>query len=565
MFAGCWRKTRSASYGSMNKAETGGYDPIREVTDPPSVYKTDAPTKTRAGLHGHRHRNSDLVPHNSFHYSTLRLPIDMGKKFEQLHLFEHVVRECSKQQKSSKGQPVSISASVISDPESQKVSFNEEGQFSDVKSRDIAPRTLTKTISAFANTDGGDLYIGVDEVGPTKIRQWRGFDDQESANGHLQCFEDVLPLAQGIQYEFLRCESHPGLVLHLQVNKTRGVVEASNSMPYVRRGAQNLPVDTPAKLRQLEFNKGIASYESEPVSVPKEFVTESVPITEFMRDVVPQQQADVWLKKQVLLVSDKPTVAGLLLFADEPQAALPKRCGIKLYRYKTTDAEGFREALAFDPITVEGWLYSQIATAVSKTTDEVEKIPRMGTGALESVRYPPEALHEVITNAVLHRDYSLADDVHIRIFDNRIEVENPGRLPAHITVENILSERFARNGSIVRILNKFPNPPNKDVGEGLNTAFSAMHKLGLKEPVIEERDNSVLVTLKHEKLASPEEAIMDYLEAHEWIDNKTARQITHIPEDHKIRSKFRQMEKQKLIERNEGATSATKWRKKERS
>jgi ATP-dependent DNA helicase RecG len=45
----------------------------------------------------------------------------------------------------------------------------------------------------------------------------------------------------------------------------------------------------------------------------------------------------------------------------------------------------------------------------------------------------------------------------------------------------------------VRLLNKFPDPPNQDVGEGLNTAFAAMTKLGLKEPVIIEKENAVVV------------------------------------------------------------------------
>ena len=74
---------------------------------------------------------------------------------------------------------------------------------------------------------------------------------------------------------------------------------------------------------------------------------------------------------------------------------------------------------------------------------------------------------------------------------SRIEVQSPGRLPAHITPQNILTERFARNGAIVRLLNKFPDPPNKDVGEGLNTAFEKMHQLGLKSPDIEERDSDL--------------------------------------------------------------------------
>jgi ATP-dependent DNA helicase RecG len=131
-------------------------------------------------------------------------------------------------------------------------------------------------------------------------------------------------------------------------------------------------------------------------------------------------------------------------------------------------------------------------------------------------------LHEIITNAVLHRDYHIVDDVHIRIFDNRIEVQSPGQRPTQITIENILGERFARNGAIVRILNKFKDPPNKDVGEGLNTAFAAMHSLGLKEPVIIQTENSVLVIIKYESLASPQEAIMDFLETHPSIKNMQA-------------------------------------------
>ena len=104
-------------------------------------------------------------------------------------------------------------------------------------------------------------------------------------------------------------------------------------------------------------------------------------------------------------------------------------------------------------------------------------------------------------------------------------------MPGHITVKNILDERFARNGNLVRVINKFPEPPNKDIGEGLNTAFAAMTKLGLKEPVIVEKENSVLVLLKHEPLASPEQVILEHLESHPTIRNKEAREICHIPAD----------------------------------
>jgi ATP-dependent DNA helicase RecG len=128
----------------------------------------------------------------------------------------------------------------------------------------------------------------------------------------------------------------------------------------------------------------------------------------------------------------------------------------KIYRYETDKAEGFRDVLTFVPVTVEGCLYRQIKEAVKITTQQAEEIPRLGVEGFEAIKYPPETLHEIITNAVIHRDYSIADDIHVRIFDNRIEVQSPGRLPAHVTPQNILKERFARNGAIVRLLNKFP-------------------------------------------------------------------------------------------------------------
>lgn len=450
----------------------------------------------------------------------------------------------------------------MSNAEGQKLLKVEEGQFSDVKSKAIPPANLSKGISAFANSDGGDLYLGIEELIPDKHRNWDGYENSEAANGHLQAFERLFPLGNDFQYEFISAQGFPGYVLHVQVHRTQGIIKASNGIPYIRRGAQNLPVESQEAVKRLEYTKGIESFETESTNVLKDAVTDSVVVRAFVEQVVPTSTPENWLRKQVLLRDDKPTVAAVLLFSDEPQAHLPKRCGIKAYRYKTVEAQGTRETLAFDPRTVEGCLYEQIKDVVRLTTEIVESIPRLGESALEAIRYPQETLHEIITNAVLHRDYSVADDVHIRIFDNRVEVQSPGRLPAHITTQNILDERFARNGAVVRILNKFPDPPNKDVGEGLNTAFEAMNQLGLKEPTIVELDNAVLVTIKHEALASPEEAVMDFLENHPSIRNAEARKITHVRADYQMKAVFNRMVKKGLIEQIPGTrTAATAYRK----
>lgn len=452
---------------------------------------------------------------------------------------------------------------ALSDAEYSKLLARPEGHFLDFKAREVQPAKVVRAVSAFANADGGELFVGISETSPGGAMAWNGFDRDEAANGVIQAIEQALPLGQHNRMELLEAAGHAGLVLHVEVFKTREIIKTAGGEVFVRRGAQCLPVSTHEQMTRLELNKGIQSFETSTVAVPLVTTVESGVAVRFMREVVPYQEPEKWQRKQMLIVDDKPTVAGVVLFSDEPQAALPKRCGIKLYRYRTVADEGTREALDGQPETIEGCLYDQIYQAVTRTKSIIEGIRRMTPDGLVEVEYPEETIHEIITNAVIHRDYSIPDDVHIRIYDNRVEIENPGTLPGHITIQNILDERFARNGNIVRVINKFPNPPNKDVGEGLNTAFRAMKKLQLRDPVIAQKPNSVLVTIKHEKLASPEDRIMKFLEDHATIDNGEARDICVIREDWRVRKIFAGMASAGLIEKVPGSiTSNTAYRRK---
>jgi ATP-dependent DNA helicase RecG len=459
-----------------------------------------------------------------------------------------------------------INVVEITDKQLQEVLSYTEGHFLDVKSKDIKPSKLTRTISAFANADGGEVYIGISEgVSLPFPHKWEGFADPEDGNAHLQVFESLFPLGEDYLYSFLSHPKQTGLILQVIVRKTKGIIKANDRIPYIRRGAQNLPIDTPAKLAILERNKGITSFENEPVSVELGNVINSQTVIKFILDVVPTSEPDVWLKKQGLIKDDKPTVAGVLLFADLPQAVLPKRTGIKIYRYKTSEAEGTRDTLVGTPLTIEGCAYDLIRDAVRVTREIIGGIQILGTKGLEPVTYPTETLHEVITNAVLHRDYSIADDVHVRIFDNRVEVESPGRLPGHITAKNILKERFARNGNLVRVINKFPDPPNKDVGEGLNTAFEAMRNLRFKDPVVLEPENSVIVQIKHERLASAEDIIMEYLENNPLITNRVARGLTGIKSENSMKVVFWRLRDRDLIQQVPGRSGfASAWQVKKK-
>lgn len=446
-----------------------------------------------------------------------------------------------------------INTAKIGTAEVDKLLEMEESHFCDLKSANIAPGKLSKSLAAFANAEGGELFIGIED----DPRSWEGFKNVESANAHIQVFDDLFPLGTDFQYEFLKNEDQSGLVLKVQVFKTRELKVASDNKVYIRRGAQCLPVTSEDRLLTLRREKGIVSFETELVNCPEEVVTNSIHIIEFLIEIVPTAEPEAWLRKQMAIQNGKVTVVAILLFSEEPQAVLPKRTGLKIYRYKTTAEQGNRETLDFDPVSVEGNAYNQIASAVSKTAEIIEAVRLQTSKGLESVNYPKEAIHEIVTNAVIHRDYSITDDIHIRIFDNRVEVLSPGTLPGHITPENILSERFARNPSLVRLINKFPDPPNKDVGEGLNTAFDSMRSLKLKPPEIIQEGGYVKVVLRHEPLATPEEAILSYLLEHDEIANRNAREVCFVKSENKMKRILQGLVANGLLESVPGRTRYT--------
>jgi len=451
----------------------------------------------------------------------------------------------------------------IDNEQADKIINIEENYLNDVKAKEIKPAKLSETVSAFANAGGGDIYIGISESGDKKNRAWEGFNDVEEANDIIQTLFKIHSFGNHLIFEFLSCALLNGYVLHITVKKVKEIIQSTKSEIFVRVNAGKAKLDTDEKIKRLELDKGVVTFEDELVNIKLEKVENSHSIIDFLINVIPNTEPLTYLNNQELIQEEQCKVSGVLLFCDEPAVYLPKRCSVKIMRYRTKDDDIGREFLDGIPITIEGDACSVIYDTVNKATEIIEEIKKLGAKGMETISYPHETLHEIITNAILHRDYSIIADVQVRIFDNRIEIESPGKLPGHVTKENILDTQSARNPTVVRLINKFPNPPNQDVGEGLNTAFSAMEALRLKPPVISEKENSVLVVIPHESLASPEELVLHYLDTNEEITNSIARDITGIKSENTMKNAFLRLKDRGLIEPIPGRKgSASAWRKK---
>jgi len=453
---------------------------------------------------------------------------------------------------------------ALSEKEANIIIGLQESWILDKKGKDIKPAKLSKTISAFANTNGGDIYLGISHAEDKTNYFWDGFNTEEDTNAIITLLSEVLPTYEDFIIQGYTYGHNPALVLHITIHKTRTIIYASDHKAYVRHGVQNLPCNTDDKLLRLRMDKGIATYEDEITQFVFDEIKKSEILETFIDQVIPQTASYDWLRSQrVMTESAKITVAGVLLYAECPQSILPKQSAIRILRYLTDEKEGSREALEVGfPISIEGDIYSLIHDTVSTVIKIVESTNVVGEEKIEAKKYPPVTLHEIITNAVLHRDYSILKDIQIRIFTNRIEIESPGILPGHITLENILSEQFSRNPKLVRLISKFPSPPNKDVGEGLNTAFAAMLKMHLQKPQIVETANSVIVIIKHERLADAETLVMQYMASHDTISNAIGRQLTGISDANKMKRVFNRLKEKGYLAIVPGTrSSSTLWQK----
>ena len=121
-------------------------------------------------------------------------------------------------------------------------------------------------------------------------------------------------------------------------------------------------------------------------------------------------------------------------------------------------------------------------------------------------QYPPPVLREAIVNALAHRDYGLVGaTVDITVWDDRIEVQSPGPLPGHISLDNMRAEHYSRNPRIMRVLKIVGLV--EEYGEGIDRMYREMESRLLAPPVFTATARSVTVTLYHHSVVDVEDQL----------------------------------------------------------
>jgi ATP-dependent DNA helicase RecG len=113
---------------------------------------------------------------------------------------------------------------------------------------------------------------------------------------------------------------------------------------------------------------------------------------------------------------------------------------------------------------------------------------------------PEAAWLESIVNAVVHRSYTFGDHIRVELFDDRLEVQSPGRLPGLVRPDNIRSTRFARNPRIARAMADLRY--GRELGEGVDRMYQEMERAGLPEPIFVQSTGAVRVTFLADQISA---------------------------------------------------------------
>lgn len=223
-----------------------------------------------------------------------------------------------------------------------------------------------------------------------------------------------------------------------------------------------------------------------------------------LRRTKPQQgnlATEKVMKLQGFSDGQKPTLAGIMMFAEYPQAFYPQLCitAVSVQGYEIGDLGDLSQRFD-DNERIEGTIPQMLEEALGfiRRNIKVRTIIDSATGKREDKpEYPIVALREVILNALIHRDYSIHTDlspVTIRIFKNRIEVENPGGLYGRMTIDE-LGKTIAdtRNPFIAKAMEVIGETENRFSGIPIIRRLMAEYRL--PEPLFESKRGVFKVTL----------------------------------------------------------------------
>ena len=394
--------------------------------------------------------------------------------------------------------------------------------------KDIKATKIAEELIGMLNADGGVLVFGVSDSG--EIQDLNQISDKLDEYRKL-IFDFIQPPCH-IHLEEVLVDEKLIFIFHVEHDYERIYSRKDNDKVFLRVADSNRELNR-EQIKKLEYDKNIRRFEDEIISdfnlddLDNALLTEYQQKLNFKGDVLELLYKRNLVKKFGESYQFKKSA--VLVFSKDPERYIPS-ASVRYVRYEGTTAKVGSEHNVIKDQRFE----NNIPRLIEELTYFIRASLRdyyfldLQQGKFQKVpEYPEEAWLEGIVNALCHRSYNVQGNViYIKHFDDRIEISNSGPLPAQVTIENIKTERFARNPRIARALEDLGYV--RQLNEGVSRIYQSMEKSLLAEPEYREQNGNVYLILRnrvssHDKAISPD--VMGSIE-NQWMEfNDTQRAI----------------------------------------
>ncbi|RPI16021.1 MAG: transcriptional regulator [Ignavibacteriae bacterium] len=391
-----------------------------------------------------------------------------------------------------------------------------------------------KTICAFANTDGGKVFLGVDDNG--EIVELNDIDRllvelPNKINSVLSILPSITIREEGtLKYLEIKVDSY-------------SVPISCRGKYYIRSGSTTQQLNGTALTDFLQRKTGRTWDENAAIAYNDVLIKEET-LLKFRnnaQDKIPsiahENDLKQILEKLHLIENNKIKYACILLFGNDPQANF---INAKIRIGKFTD-----DANVVSQDEVGGNLFDQVIHTIEIIrTKYLQTNVKFESGDIERKdvpEYPLEALREAILNAITHRDYSVSTTIFIKFFKDKLVISNSGSLPPEVPLSKLKSAHISkpRNPLIAEIFQKAGYI--ETWGRGTNKIVQSCKEAGLPEPDFNEENNIFTVTFYKDnlneenlkKLGLSERQIhaVLYIKKEGNITNKKYREINNISDE----------------------------------
>lgn len=378
------------------------------------------------------------------------------------------------------------------------------------KGRDVKTicRDIGETLVAFANADGGELFVGVEDDGtvtgvPHKEELVEAMVNAPKTHVHEQT---PLPSCTVSRFKF-----DGQSVLYFQVAKSTVRIHLTCDGRCLQRfDAENRPVAT-EEIQYSRQERSSREYDREFVDGASVSDLDPELINRVSRMIAGAQSAEKFLQYVDLAEYRSDGVAlrraALLLFARDINKWHP-RCQIRIARVagnKLGVGKDYNISKREDQI-VRGNILRILESAWDTLRPYLARTRLVESGIFaESLVYPDDACQEALINAIAHRDYGAeGKGIEILVYDDRLEIISPGTLLSSISLIDLTGGKRAhqsRNAYVSRVLREVGYM--REMGEGMLRIFSAMKDRDLVPPEIRSDSGNFELTLHHRSVFSP--------------------------------------------------------------